>query len=314
MNDQEIIKNFLDMGIQLTNDALAIIRKDPEFFILEVKKLKIRPFFLTKDIVNDIIVRNQKKESNFQIMKELFLERKPLKIDDYVNFYLKKYEKIKDIFTSVGFSAISINKITENTREFSTIGLIRQKNSSSLVLEDPTGNIEIFFEGVMKQKLEDFDRDDVVGVYCEKQKEKFITKKILHPDIPLNREIKKTNEEIILKINSNEGNPLSPRRANPVYISYGNIIFLILPKKFFDFKIKIDSEFLLKLLKRRFLLPSTNDYAISNPDDFILVNLPDFIITDIEPSIAKNYKGTTIISVFDKEYEVNLHTREVKEL
>ncbi|MEM5807015.1 MAG: hypothetical protein QW474_01350, partial [Candidatus Aenigmatarchaeota archaeon] len=225
------------------------------------------------------------------------------------------YEKIKDIFTSVGFSGISINKITENTREFSTIGLIKEKGNASIVLEDPTGEIEIFFEGIMKQKLEDFEKDDVVGVYCERQREKIIGRKILHPYIPLNREIKKTNEEIILKVNLNQENPLSPRRANPTYISYGNITFLILPKKFFDFmRIKIYSESLLKLLKRRFLLLTTNDYAISNPEDFILDNLPDFIITDIEPSLAKNYKGTTIISVFDKEYEVNLHTREVKEL
>ncbi len=315
MDDQEIIKKFLDLGMQITNDALIIVRKDPEFFISEIKKLKIRPFFLTKDIVNEIIAKKE-KEPNFEIVKQISFEKKPLRIDDYINFYLKKYELLRDIFVSTGFSAISINKINERTKEFSTIGLIREKKNSSITIEDPTGEIELFFEGIMKQRLQEFDVDDVICIKAEKSKDKFVVKKIMHADIPLNREVKKTNEEILLKINFDESNPLLPKKySSPTVVKFFEISFLIIPKTFFDiFEAKIDLDEIIKLLKKRFLLPKTKDVAIANPEDFILKDLPDFIITDVEPSGFKNYKGTTIISVFDKEYEVNLHTREVKEI
>jgi hypothetical protein len=61
-------------------------------------------------------------------------------------------------------------------------------------------------------------------------------------------------------------------------------------------------------------MPKTLEIALTNPDDLVLSDLPDFIITDAEPSMFRNYKGTTVLSVADKNYEVNLHTREVKEL
>ncbi|MCS7134997.1 MAG: hypothetical protein NZ893_00980, partial [Candidatus Aenigmarchaeota archaeon] len=78
--------------------------------------------------------------------------------------------------------------------------------------------------------------------------------------------------------------------------------------------IQFKSEDVVKLLKKRFLFPLTVDYIIKNPEDFVLEELPDIVITDLEPSICKNYKGTTIVSVFDKSYEINLYTREVKEI
>jgi hypothetical protein len=315
MDDKEIVKTFLDMGMQITNEAMPIVRKDPEFFIQEIKKLKIRPFFLTKDIANEILSKQKKDEINFKVIKEIVLNKKALKIEDYTNYYLKKYEKIKDIFASSGIPAISINKINENTKNFFTIGIIREKNTSSVTLEDPTGEIKATFEGIMKQKIQEFDVDDVVAIFCERVKDGFTTKKILLPDIPLNREVKKLGFDASLKIGVDE-NILSPKKhKNPVYVDVSGIVFLILPKSFFDnLKIDFSSEDAIKILKKRFLMPKTLEIALTNPDDLVLSDLPDFIITDAEPSMFRNYKGTTVLSVADKNYEVNLHTREVKEL
>jgi len=315
MDDKEIVKTFLDMGIQITNEAMPIVRNDPEFFIQEIKKLKIRPFFLTKDIVDEIVKKHKKDEIKFQITKEIILNKRALRVEDYTNYYLKKYEKIKDIFISFGISAMSINKINDNTKNFFTIGAIREKTSSSMTIEDPTGEIQVNFEGIMKQKMQEFDIDDVVAIYCERVKDNFVAKKILHPDIPLNREVKKLNYDASIKINSEE-EFLSPKKyQNPVYVSVSGIIFLILPKVFFEgLKVEFNSDDTIKMLKKRFLILKTSDAAIANPEDLVLTDLPDFIITDAEPEMAKNYKGTTILSIVKKTYEVNLHTREVKEL
>jgi hypothetical protein len=315
MDDRDIVKTFLDMGIQITNEALPIIRKDPEFFVKEVKRLKIKPFFLTKEIVDEILARN-KKGIEFQPVKEIVLNKRALRVDDYANYYLKKYERIKDIFISSGFSAISINKINENTKIFSTIGIIREKGGSSITIEDPTGGMQLLFEGIMKQRLQEFDVDDVVAVYCERVKDNFFVRKILHPDIPLNREVRKTDEEILLKVDASEENFLSPKKySNPLFATISGISILILPKKFYDaLGVEMSSEDLIKLLKKRFLLPKTFDIAIAEPDDFVFADIPDLIITDLQPETCKNYKGTTILSVDKKSYEVNFHTREVKEI
>jgi hypothetical protein len=315
MDDKEIVKTFLEMGIQITNEAMPIIKRDPEFFVQEIKKLKIRPFFLTKDIVNEIQARQKKDQINFKVIKEVVLSKKALKIEDYTKYYLKKYENIKDIFVSSGIPAISINKISNNTKNFFTVGIIREKTSSSIMIEDPTGEIQVVFEGIMKQKMQEFDVDDVVAVYCERVKDSFVAKKILHPDIPLNREVKRLEFEVSIKITPEEKN-LSPKNyQNPIYVDVSGIVFLILPKSFYDgLNLDFNSEDVIKMLKKRFLLPKTIDLALSQPDDLVLKDLPDFIITDAEPSMFKNYKGTTILSVANKNYEINLHTREVKEL
>jgi len=315
MDDREIVKTFLDMGIQITNEALSIIRSDPEFFVEEVKKLKIKPFFLTKSIIEDILAKH-KKGLDFQIIKEITLNKRALRVDDYANYFLKKYEKIKDIFILSGFSAISINKITEKMRNFSTIGVIREKSSSGMTIEDPTGEIQVFADGIMKERLKEFDVDDVVAVYCERVKDGFFVRKILHPDIPLSREVKKTQEEILLKVDASEENFLSPKKySNPLYACIADINILILPERFYEaLGVEIYFEDVVKLLKKRFLLPKTLDIAITEPDDLVFTDVPDLIITDIQPEMCKNYKGTTIISVDKKIYEVNLHTREVKEI
>jgi len=315
MDDREIVKTFLDMGIQITNEALPIIRNDPEFFVEEVKKLKIKPFFLTKSILEDILAKNRKTAS-IQVSKEIILNKKALRVDDYANYYLRKYEMIKDIFTSSGISAISINKVTETTKNFFTIGIIREKSSSSITIEDPTGEIQLLAEGIMKQRLQEFDVDDVVAVYCEKVKDNFFLRKILHPDIPLSRDVKKSDEEMIIKVDASEENILSPKKySHPLYARISDINILILPKIFYEsLGVDINSEDVIKLLKKRFLLPNTLDIAIARPEDLVLTDLPDLIITDIPPAMCKNYKGTTILSVGEKSYEINLHTREVKEI
>ncbi|MFH8080694.1 MAG: hypothetical protein QXO84_02325 [Candidatus Aenigmatarchaeota archaeon] len=314
MEEQEIIKKFLDLGVQLTNEAFSMVKKDPDFFLAEIKKLKPRPFFITKDILNKII--EKKERTDFRIIKTIQLGKKALRVEDYANFYLKKYEKIKEIFVQAGYSGMSINKIGETTKEFWTIGVVKEKKKSSLVLEDPTGEIDIFFDGIMRQKIDEFCRDDVVAVFCEKIKDRFVVKKISHPDIPLSREVKKTKDELFVKIEQGDECVLSPNKyISPAFLQLDDIVFLLLPRKFFEaLKFNITSEDIAGLLKKRFLLPSTIDIAIGEIESLVLTELPDIIVTDLEPSLCKNYKGTTIISVFDKSYEVNLHTREVKEL
>ncbi|MEO0281473.1 MAG: hypothetical protein ABIN05_03890 [candidate division WOR-3 bacterium] len=315
MEEKEIVKTFLDMGVQLTKDSLMLIKTNPDLIINEIKKMKTRPFFLTYDYVNNIINKYNDPKQKLKEIKKWYIKEKTVKIDDY-NFHLtKKYEKIRDIFISSGFSAISINKINENTKEFSIIGIIFSKTPRSFIIEDLTGEIEVYVEGILKSKMNEFQNDDVIAVSCVREKEKFYAKKMLHPDIPLNRDVKKLKEDLEIEVSNSEQSFIRPSYFdNPTIIEFDGLIFLVIPKKFLEKIGNVDNDYFVDILKKRYMLKEFNPKISYSEDDFVLDILPDFIVSDFGEKLYKNYKGTTILLVGDRGFKVNLHTREVNEI
>jgi DNA polymerase II small subunit len=129
---------------------------------------------------------------------------------------------------------ISINKISSRTKKFSLIALIREKNPEerSIIAEDGTGELPIFF-----QNEQDFNLvlpDDVVGLICEKQNEKFLATKIIWPDVPLGEQVARSVDDIYclfvsdFHFNSKEFNSKS-------YEKFLNWIKTLNYKKFFIF-------------------------------------------------------------------------------
>ncbi|MCX8178507.1 MAG: hypothetical protein N3D75_01605 [Candidatus Aenigmarchaeota archaeon] len=315
MEEKEIVKTFLDMGVQLTKDSLMLIKTNPDLIINEIKKMKTRPFFLTYDYVNNIINKYNDPKQKLKEIKKWEIKEKTVKIDDY-NFHLtKKYEKIRDIFISSGFNAISINKINENTKEFSIIGIIFSKTPRSFIIEDLTGEIEVYVEGILKSKMNEFQNDDVIAVSCVREKEKFYAKKMLHPDIPLNRDVKKLKEDLEIEVSNNEQSFIRPSSFdNPTIIEFDGLIFLVIPKKFLEKIGNVDNDYFVDILKKRYMLKEFDPKISYSEDDFVLDILPDFIVSDFGEKLYKNYKGTTILLVGDRGFKVNLHTREVNEI
>jgi len=67
---------------------------------------------------------------------------------------------------------VSINKITPRTTTFSIIGLVRKKNDESVLVEDPTGEISLYFDKEMEKELKSILLDDVVAAQCQKKRER----------------------------------------------------------------------------------------------------------------------------------------------
>lgn len=327
MDEKEIVKVFLDMGMQLSAEALSLIKNNPELIINEIKKSKIRPFIVTQDYVKKILTSYEaESEGKYQIktLKTFSVEKKPIKIEDYVKHFLSRYEKMKNILRNSLEKTISINKINENTTNFSIIGIVREKTTSSLILEDPTGDIEVSFEGLMKQKIRDIDTDDIIGVVCKKIGGNYLASKVIFPDVPLEREINKTNEEIHIVVTNED---LEERKGiilinidkikEPVLQEIKNVKILLIPKTFFkNIDEKINSEILQKVLKKRHLYPTFLPDLSFGEDNLFLEEVPDIVLSNLEPKVYKNYKGTTIISLPGKDtyFIINLKTREVKEV
>lgn len=326
MDDKEIIKNFIDMGLQISTEALFLIKNNPELIIDKIKKSNSKPFIITKDYIKKILdsydVENKKYE--LKTLKIFFQEPRPIKIEDYTKHFLSRYEKMKNIIENNLEKIISINKINENTINFSIIGIVKEKLTSSLIIEDPTGEIEILFEGLVKQKLQNIDVDDVIGIVCKKIGNKYHASKVVFPDIPLEREVKKTKENIKILVTNeelkSEDNTLIiniNKEDKPIIYETDNVKILLIPKVFFrNIDESINSEILEKILKKRHLYTKFSPIISFGEDNFLLDEIPDIVLSDLEPKMYKNYKGTTIISLpnNDTYFIVNLKTRDVEEV
>ncbi len=340
MDEQEIVKLFLNHGFQLSQNTLPIIEKDPEKFLSDVEKIEPRPFIVTKEHLEKITeTKKEEKLPKVELLEQFSFEKKELRVEDYVKHFTKIYEKIREILLKNTrlTKLVSVNKITDNTKEFSLIASVREKGMNNLLIEDPTGEIHVFFEEDMKKKFDDVQADDIIGLICERKEDKIYVKDVIYPDVSVTREINKTAREIkslyIYKpslLDDKEREKLidelrQTKKTDPVFV-YGDWedrevikefdnVFLISgePSLFEIDKVKVltlpeidNSENTLnkRLIKGGSLL-----------DVFVVEEVPDIILSSEKETYHKNYKGTTIVSNRDKNryFVLNLKTREVEE-
>lgn len=201
MDEQEIVRLFLKEGFQISNNALPLVLENPEKILSELKKLKPRPFVISEKHIKCLQEKTKKKAPTIKIIKEYKYNKKPIRVEDYVEHFLSRYVKIKEILSKrmETEKLISINKTAQMTA-FSIMGVVREKTENNILIEDSTGELYVFFNDDLKEKLNEIFLDDVIGVVVKKLKDKYYAKKILFPDIPANREINKSEEELILAI------------------------------------------------------------------------------------------------------------------
>lgn len=344
MDDRETIKLFLEKGFQISKDVLPLVISEPNFIIDEINKLNPRPFIITQEHIKKIKNKPDIKPKP-NIVKVYHQEKTQVKTNDFVRSFVIKYEKIKKIIQENNNleRLVSINKITPQTHDFSIIGIVRDRLRNQLVVEDMSGEIEIHFDSNIKDKLVDVDLDDVAGFKCRRSNSKFTIETVYFPDIQINREINRLNNDLgVLFLPDNfvnlellgdmrydfyfffDNNDLmesinktdkliKENMAEPTTVELHDIKLLFIPRLFYErHGIDVSSNLIEKFLKKRCLLPSNNRILNTDKNDFILTEAPDIVVTNIEPGMYKNYKGTTIISVGNyKMYYINLKSREV---
>lgn len=336
MNEEEVIRLFIKNGYQLSKAALPLVLFDPERIILELSKLKPRPLFVTEKHIKELSFK--KKVNEPKLLKEYKTAKKNLKIEDYVNFLLISYEKIKPILLKKidNEKIISINKISSKSSVFSLIGIVREKGDNTIILEDPSGEACIFFDEELKENFVELSLDDIIGVNCKKNKEKIYAKKIYYPDISSNREINKTLEETKIAVLSDISSLKNERlisflsqipnlftvfvfvdqnkenlektsnfdivkidkHSNPEIIQIENVKILILPVEYANLERSTNKIDITISLLKRRFITLNSVHNISD-SDFVLDEIPDIIISNFRESGYKNYKGTTIVSNSD---------------
>jgi len=186
MERSQIIKKFLDSGYQLSSDALELLVENPkkvdEFF--EKANQKTIPLIITSDFLNTFLEVEAKKEK--------------VTPEEYSSFFSKRFEAIRAIFSKRLdlVNLISINKISQKTKKFSIIGMVKEKNpqNNAVVLEDKTGEVEIQLQD--KDILNDIVEDEVLSAVCKKSDGEIFAESIFFPDVQMKREINKTKEDV----------------------------------------------------------------------------------------------------------------------
>ncbi|MCM8786111.1 MAG: hypothetical protein NC899_07770 [Candidatus Omnitrophica bacterium] len=199
MEKKDIIKKFLEFGYQLDNESLDFFNKNPNkinIFLNEIKNKKIEDKVIKFDFIKSFPFQKNKIE----IFKQLKEKEKSYIVEDYVQFFNSRYEKIKKIL-STRFELInllSINKISEKTTTFSIIGMVKEKNENEkyILIEDNTGELIVYFDENSFKKYKDIVEDEIIGLLCKKENNIIKIKNIIFPDISLKREINKIKDDV----------------------------------------------------------------------------------------------------------------------
>ena len=203
MKKEQIVDIFLKKGMSIDSKGLDYFYEKPEqidIFLEKVKELKETPATVGVELIKNILV---KFPIEIEEIKTQISAKKIISVDDVSRTLVERYEKIKKIFSTRLdlVNPVSINKINPKTKRFSLVVMVKEKDekNKTLVVEDLTGEMTIDGGNI------DFDLilpDEVLGLVCEGNGEiKAVS--LLWPDIPMKRDIPKTEEGIFCIFLSN---------------------------------------------------------------------------------------------------------------
>lgn len=196
MNKQDIVSKFIEKGFQLDPHSLDFFFQNSDKIDIFLKKSNVdQQNIITKETIDSIFKTVQ---PNIQILKTYNTDKKTMTVENSIQFFNNRYEKMRKILSGRFelVNLISINKVTPTTKKFSVIGMIAEKDNDtkSIVVEDTTGEMKIFFDSV--NNFSELLHDEVIGIVCEKDDDSIKAKSVIFPDIPLRREINKTKDDI----------------------------------------------------------------------------------------------------------------------
>ena len=198
MEKQDIINLFLKKRLQLDSGSLEFFQTNPkeiDDFLGKLKQAEMPPT-ITPEFIQKTL-HHQKTE--IELIKKPVIKKGRVSSQDYVQYLLDRFDKISSILgKKLGIlNLVSIGKIGQKTRRFSLIGMVMDKDESnmSVTIEDTTGSATLFFDEKEVENYRQIVLDEVVGLVCE-QSDRLKAKNVVWPDIPLKKDIVKSDEDI----------------------------------------------------------------------------------------------------------------------
>ncbi len=210
--EQKIIDLINSKNILVSPDLLE---KDFDFDLikelLDVKK----PDFLSEELIKDFIEEKKSNESNkgfkskVKILKSYDKEPKKRTFQDFVFVFNNRFKILSNMLKDRQDldSVTSISRLhTKNQNDKTAIiGMISDKqftknNNILLTLEDTTGTCTVIIRKTDDEKelfdvAENLVLDEVIGIYGTFINKAVFAEKIIFPDIPIGKELKKQKDE-----------------------------------------------------------------------------------------------------------------------
>jgi DNA polymerase II small subunit len=201
MEQQELVAKLMDSGVLVTPDTLEQLEKG---IIPDSVKQELSP-----ELLKQINENTQDRESKTPDIKVLFsYDKKPKKrsYNDFVAHWRHRFGGLARMLRGrqelQGVTSIS-RTLTQPSNRAAIIGMISEKTLTKndniiLKVEDTTDELTVII-AQRDQKLLDQAKnlvlDEVIGVTGSVKDKVLFADKILYPDVPLGRELKKQKEE-----------------------------------------------------------------------------------------------------------------------
>jgi len=274
MDKHEIIKLFLDRGLQIDPQSLELFytnEKKMNYFLKKISEKKDMPSNITLEFVKDVV-------GKLEILQNFSVPPKKYTTENAIQYFNSRYETMKQFFVDKpGLeNLVSINKISDNIKKFSIIAMVKEKDESekTITVEDQTGEILVLADN------SDFDfivPDEVIGLVCEKTGAVPKTTNIMFPDIPLKRDVNKTEDDIFclfisdLHFGSDHFNKKYYENFLEWLKSHPNLYIFILggvssdKQKVSEFFSQLPKDFVKIYLKDEMDADFASDYTLTTP-------------------------------------------------
>lgn len=198
MESSEIVKFFIRKGFQLDKHMLEFLVSNPnkvQEVTAKLESMERQPLVITLDLLKE----SGKGESNISVIRTFDGGQTPKTVKEALGYFQGRYQKISDILSSKVELAnlISINKMSDKTKNFSVIALVKDKDESdsSITIEDFTGETKMFFPGNI-DAFRQIVLDEVVGLVCENDNGINFVRGVVNPGVPLRKEAEHTSEDV----------------------------------------------------------------------------------------------------------------------
>ncbi|MFH0928950.1 MAG: hypothetical protein V1818_01175 [Candidatus Aenigmatarchaeota archaeon] len=294
------LEELVSLGFLVGEDARESIEKlNKKDFEKAVKHFKEeKPFIITKEMIEIVLAKEIEMVKQFET-KDVFT------VQDYVEALNKRYGFLQDLLVKKVElkNIVSISKVSSGN--VSVIGMVKdiveKSGGRTVVLEDPTGYIDV----VMDRKLVDrLVLDDVIAVFGLAKNKTLFAEKMLFPSIPL-RPVNLSEKSIKVAF--------TDKKVDADYIVSKKNIQDMIKKKKYDISspciFKIGDITILVLVKAKSLEVLNKRYFNNDRIDFLIEPAPDIIFTDEDVNMS--YKG---ISIVPKDNIIDLKTRKVEKI
>ncbi len=299
MEKKEIIKLFLENEIQLTPSALDLIFQNQETIDKLISYAKQKNILIVDEKFVEEFLSTQRAKGGIKIEILYPEEVSEFSIDDVVRMMKERFQILSEILQQnnniQNLTSLSRVKRLKEGEETTVIGMVKDKTTYSVLLEDLTSHETIQMDAKLVDKL---FYDDVVGVRVRKEEGKLIGDKIFFPSLSFFRKPKML--EVDLKISTQE----IKLTSNAIPIEKKEVIRVLLN----DFQIFLldvsiiekyrrgnegEIDVLISLIERRHLNPSFfTSQKIYKRDLFLVDEVPDaLIVINTKYTLYKPYKG-----------------------